>query len=76
MAADTVLIQFADTGVGIDEVTREKIFNPFFSTKDTGTGLGLAMTHKIIEEHNGDIDVVSTPGAGTTFSLRLPGIQE
>jgi two-component system sensor histidine kinase AtoS len=71
-----VLIQFTDTGVGIDAAIREKIFNPFFTTKDRGTGLGLAMTHKIIAEHNGDIDVSSTPGAGTTFSLKLPGIQE
>ncbi len=70
-----VLIQFADTGKGINEAIRENIFNPFFTTKDTGTGLGLAITHKIIEEHNGNIEVVSTPGAGTTFTLTLPSSQ-
>jgi two-component system sensor histidine kinase AtoS len=71
-----ILIQFTDTGVGIDGATREKIFNPFFTTKDRGTGLGLAITHKIIEEHSGSIEVTSTTGVGTTFILTLPGMQE
>jgi two-component system sensor histidine kinase AtoS len=68
-----VMIQFIDTGVGMDEATRENIFNPFFTTKESGTGLGLAITHK---KHKGDIEATSIPGAGATFSLRLPGIQE
>ncbi len=71
-----VLIEFADTGIGMDEATREKIFNPFFTTKDTGTGLGLALTHKIIQEHKGDITATSTPGVGTTFALTFPGVQK
>ncbi len=71
-----VIIQFTDSGVGIDEAIKANIFNPFFTTKDRGTGLGLAITHKIIEEHNGGIEVASIPGAGTTFTLTLPGIRE
>ncbi|MGD8915833.1 MAG: ATP-binding protein [Syntrophobacterales bacterium] len=51
------------------------MFNPFFTTKDTGTGLGLAMTHKIIQEHGGDIEVDSLVGKGTTFTLTIPGVQ-
>ena len=73
----TVAAIYAELAVDPDGVVLMPAAHlPFFSTKDTGTGLGLAMTHKIIEEHNGDIDVVSTPGAGTTFSLRLPCIQD
>ena len=73
--AGGVVLQFTDTGVGMDEATKDKIFNPFFTTKDTGTGLGLAMTHKIIQEHGGDIEVESVVGKGTTFTLRFPGVQ-
>jgi PAS domain S-box-containing protein len=73
--AGGVVLQFTDTGVGMDEATKDKIFNPFFTTKDTGTGLGLAMTHKIIQEHGGDIEVDSVAGKGTTFTLRFPGVQ-
>ena len=72
---DGVLVQFTDTGVGMDQTIKESIFNPFFTTKDRGTGLGLAMTHKIIQEHGGDIEVKSSPGEGATFTLRLPGVQ-
>jgi PAS domain S-box-containing protein len=70
-----VLFRFTDTGVGMDEATKDKIFNPFFTTKDTGTGLGLAMTHKIIQEHGGVIEVESVVGKGTTFVLKFPGVQ-
>ena len=73
--AGGVVLHFTDTGVGMDEATKDKIFNPFFTTKDTGTGLGLAMTHKIIQEHGGDIEVESVVGKGTTFTLRFPGVQ-
>jgi PAS domain S-box-containing protein len=73
--AGGVVLQFTDTGVGMDEATTDKIFNPFFTTKDTGTGLGLAMTHKIIQEHGGDIEVDSVVGKGTTFTLTFPGVQ-
>jgi PAS domain S-box-containing protein len=70
-----VIIQFIDTGVGMDAATADNIFNPFFTTKDKGTGLGLAITHKIIQEHGGTIQVASALGAGTTITLTFPGMQ-
>lgn len=66
------LITIADQGKGIDEKSLPHIFDPFFTTKDGGTGLGLSVTHRIIEEHRGTIEVSSPPGKGTTFTLRLP----
>ena len=69
----TVLdITIADTGVGITEENRKKLFSPFFTTKKNGTGLGLAITYRIIENHRGTIEVVSEPGRGTTFTVKLP----
>jgi two-component system sensor histidine kinase AtoS len=65
-------ITFTDTGVGMDEKTTKNLFNPFFTTKDKGAGLGMALTHKIIEDHRGTIEVRSDLGHGSTFILRLP----
>ncbi|MEJ2364141.1 MAG: ATP-binding protein [Deltaproteobacteria bacterium] len=73
--AGGVVLQFTDTGAGMDEAAQDKIFNPFFTTKDTGTGLGLALTHKIIQEHGGHIEVESVTGKGTTFTLTFPRVQ-
>jgi two-component system, cell cycle sensor histidine kinase and response regulator CckA len=69
-----VVITVADEGTGMDQSTLSKIFDPFFSTKaqGKGTGLGLAIVHGIMKAHNGFIDVESTPGEGTTFSLYFP----
>jgi signal transduction histidine kinase len=67
-----VLIIFQDTGQGITSKELQQIFNPFFSTKDSGTGLGLPITHKVITEHHGQIDVESIKGQGTTFTIQLP----
>ncbi|MEK6303968.1 MAG: ATP-binding protein [Acidobacteriota bacterium] len=67
-----VEVSISDTGVGISEEALSKIFEPYFSTKQTGFGLGLAVTKTIVEEHQGFITVASTPGAGTTFTVRLP----
>ncbi|HWN98856.1 MAG TPA: ATP-binding protein [Blastocatellia bacterium] len=67
-----VNISMSDTGVGISEEALGKIFEPYFSTKQTGFGLGLAVTKTIVEEHQGSIKVVSQPGVGTTFTVRLP----
>lgn len=65
-------IQVTDEGVGIPPENREKIFDPFFSTKPKGTGLGLALTHKIICAHDGSIEVASTSERGACFSVFLP----
>ena len=67
-----IAIEFADTGVGIKPEDLKTIFNPFFTTKDTGTGLGLAVTHKVITEHGGQIDAESEVGLGTQFTIYLP----
>lgn len=66
-----VLISFWDNGAGIAEENLEKIFEPFFTTKASGTGLGLAITRQIIEQHQGQISIDSTPGIGTTVTIRL-----
>jgi len=67
-----LVIEFTDTGHGIPPGEIEQIFEPYYSTKDTGIGLGLPLTRKIIEEHGGTISVTSEPGRGTTFTVALP----
>ena len=69
-------IEVEDTGHGIDPEDVEKIFEPYFTTKSSGTGLGLAVVHKIMESHKGDIKVRSTPEQGTLFTLILPAAEE
>jgi CheY-like chemotaxis protein len=71
-----VVLSIEDTGVGMNDETRARIFDPFFTTKTKGkgTGLGLATTYSIIEQHHGDITVESTEGKGTTFTIFLPAI--
>ena len=69
-------ITIADTGQGIAREDRDKIFNPFYTTKTGGTGLGLAIVYRIIEDHRGTIIVDSVPGKGTQFSIRLPISEE
>ena len=68
----TVEITFQDSGTGIEDHNVERIFYPFFTTKENGTGLGLAIAYRIIEEHAGTISVKSNPGFGTTFEVILP----
>jgi signal transduction histidine kinase len=65
-----------DTGVGIAEGDREKIFDLYFTTKAEGTGLGLSMVYRIVSEHGGRIEVDSEVGRGTRFRIRLPGRAE
>jgi len=65
-------VQFVDEGQGIPEATRAQLFTPFFTTKDRGLGLGLALCHRILEEHKGTIQVESEPERGTTVSCFLP----
>ncbi len=67
-----VLLKVIDTGIGMDEQTQLKIFEPYFTTKATGTGLGLTVVYKIMKEHKGDITVQSKLGEGTTFTLYFP----
>jgi PAS domain S-box-containing protein len=70
-AARRVQIEVEDSGVGIAPEAADRVFNPFFSTKESGTGLGLALTHKIIEDHGGVIDFRAAPGGGTIFRIAL-----
>jgi PAS domain S-box-containing protein len=69
---DYAIIEVEDTGAGISEDEKRKIFEPFFSTKHEGTGLGLYVTHSIIERHGGYIFVESEKGRGSTFTVYLP----
>jgi len=65
-------LQIQDTGQGIPKEVKKKIFNPFFTTREKGTGLGLAIVQAIIDNHNGEIEVNSQEGKGTTIIIRLP----
>lgn len=67
-----VVFEIVDTGNGIADENLSKIFEPYFSTKETGTGLGLAIVQKIVDIHHGKIDVESTEGEGTKFTVKLP----
>jgi signal transduction histidine kinase len=70
---DVIYIVVTDNGCGMDDETKKKLFTTFFTTKGLdGTGLGLMMSKKIIQDHGGMIDVVSEPGKGSTFLIRLP----
>ncbi|MBM4395230.1 MAG: sensor histidine kinase, partial [Deltaproteobacteria bacterium] len=65
-------IEVADNGPGVPAELRERIFNPFFSTRPDGTGLGLAISARIVEEHAGLIEVDDAPGGGALFRVLLP----
>ena len=69
---ESIVITFADTGPGISEEVRERIFDPFYTTKEHGTGLGLSISYGIVEQHGGTISVDSNPGKGSTFTISLP----
>ena len=70
-----VEISIVDQGCGIPKENLERIFDPYFTTKKTGTGLGLAVVHSIVLQHNGAVKVKSIEGEGTTFTVRLPASQ-
>jgi len=72
LIGDFVRLEVSDTGCGMTEEVKTKIFDPFFSTKFPGRGLGLAVVQGIVRSHDGAIDLVSTPGQGTTFQVMLP----
>ena len=67
-----ICVQLADTGVGMSEEVRASLFKPYFTTKDKGTGLGMAIVERIVREHDGQIDVQSEPGEGTRITVSLP----
>jgi signal transduction histidine kinase len=69
---EAILLKISDTGTGMSKATLEKLFTPFFTTKQEGTGLGLSTVKKIMEAHKGEIQVQSEPGRGTTVTLKLP----
>jgi signal transduction histidine kinase len=69
-----VFVRFSDTGPGIPADAISKVFDPFFSTRDDGTGLGLTIVHRIVDEHGGHIEVTSDAGAGTAFTVSLPAL--
>ena len=70
-----VVLEVSDEGPGIPLEQRDDIFHPFFTTKETGTGLGLALVHQMVVEHGGEIMVESDVGRGTTFRVTLPRAQ-
>ena len=70
--AHTITVDVSDTGKGVDAAVRDKIFQPFFTTKSKGTGLGLAISKRLIEEHGGKISIESNNGGGSTFRISLP----
>ena len=72
MEGSELALEVADTGCGIAPERLADIFSPYFTTKASGTGLGLSIVHKIVEAHDGTIEVASTPGEGTVFKLRFP----
>ena len=71
-SADSLFVEIKDSGPGIPPERLQRIFDPFFTTKERGTGLGLALSQEIAQEHGGELTCASTPGQGTAFTLRLP----
>jgi signal transduction histidine kinase len=71
-----VLIRITDNGVGIPAAQQERIFTPYFTTKSSGSGIGLSVVRQIIEKHNGTIRFESEPNEGTSFFIRLKLLSE
>jgi len=71
-----LVVKIIDEGCGMSEETLEKLFEPFYTTKPTGTGLGMAIAKKIIDQHNGSVEVRSAPGVGTEVTVYLPLVEE
>ena len=69
-----VRLVVSDTGPGIPPEVQDQVFLPFFTTKPGGTGLGLAISYRIVKDHHGHLEVVSQPGAGTSFVILLPAL--
>ena len=71
-AGQVVVVRIADEGVGIPAEDLERIFNLYFTTRPDGHGVGLSMVYRIVQLHDGRIDVTSSVGRGTTFTIRFP----
>jgi signal transduction histidine kinase len=69
---DAVLVEFADEGPGMPQDIADRVFDPFFTTKPQGSGLGLAIVRKIVDAHDGSIDLRTSPGQGTMIRVTLP----
>ncbi len=69
---DEVILRISDDGIGMSQEVMQKIFEPYFTTKDFGSGIGLTLVYKIIKEHHGEITVMSKEGRGTTFTISFP----
>ena len=67
-----LVVSVSDDGEGMSPETRAKAFTPFFTTREEGTGLGLALVHRIVDQHGGSVDILSAPGRGTTVTLVFP----
>ena len=67
-----IMIRLTDNGPGIPDAIKDKVFQPFYSTKEEGTGLGLSICARIVEEHGGTLELTSTEGEGTTFTIKIP----
>jgi two-component system sensor histidine kinase HydH len=72
MNSKTIIISFADTGSGMEKETLKQVFFPYFTTRKNGTGIGMALSQKVIADHGGTIHVQSVPGRGTTVTIELP----
>ena len=70
--AATLVVDLVDDGPGVPPEIAERVFNPFFTTKPQGSGLGLAIVRKIVDAHDGHIDLATAPGQGTRFRVTLP----
>ncbi|HEX3033317.1 MAG TPA: ATP-binding protein [Bacillota bacterium] len=67
-----IIFTITDNGMGMDSQTAARIFDPFYTTKETGTGLGMAISYQIIQNHSGHITLTTSPGSGTEFTISLP----
>jgi len=70
--AEHIVVLISDTGPGVNDEQKEKIFNPFFTTKQQGTGLGLSVSYGIVQAHNGQIELIDEPSGGACFKIALP----